>query len=266
MPDSSPKTAHQQVLVRLDWAKQHIQKLNAALHRFNKANPVSTVTKIDPKTGELSYYVREIPPVPTEIPLILGDVLHSLRGALDYLACGLVPVITRNTKFPIGDSATNYKSRLHRVVPAMAKDALEVLDSIEPYKGRNWILWQLHELNIIDKHRLLLTVCVVNPARTLRPGEEITLTSSIPERFIPSPREGFPNVVFENLFSPIPLNAGDKLLTVPAAEANQKMRFYFAVGIHELGVAEGTPLPMLVEFLHRAVVVAVGKLSPFLLR
>ena len=35
------------------------------------------------------------------------------------------------------------------------------------------------------------------------------------------------------------------------------MRFYFAVGIHEPGIAEGTPLVMLVDFIMRAVEVAV---------
>jgi hypothetical protein len=92
------------------------------------------------------------------------------------------------------------------------------------------------------------------------------MTSSIPERFIPLPKEGFPKLVFENIFSPVPLNAGDKLLTLPAAEANQDMRFYFAIGVHEPGIAEGTPLVMLVEFLSRAVEVVTQKLSPFLLR
>jgi hypothetical protein len=99
MPDSSPKIVLQQVLDKLDWAKQHIKKLNIALRRFHNANPTTTFTESDPKTGNLSYYVREIPAVPAEIPLILGDVLYSLRGTLDYLACGLVPVITSDTKW-----------------------------------------------------------------------------------------------------------------------------------------------------------------------
>lgn len=266
MPETPPKNVHLQVLAKLDWAKQHIDKLKAALRRFHDANPVSTFTKTDPKSGYLSYYVRDIPAVPAEIQLILGDVLYSLRGALDYLACGLVPVVTPDTKFPVAHSAKIYKSTLDRVVPAIGKDALKVLDSIHPYQGGDLLLWQLHKLNIIDKHRLLLTVCVVNPMRTLRPGEELSATSSIPERLLLEPREGFPNIIAENVFSPIPLKAGDKLLAVPPAESEQEVGFYFAVGIHEPGIAEGTPLVMLVEFLYRRVEGVVGKLSPFLFR
>jgi hypothetical protein len=266
MPDSSPKTALEQSLAKLDWAKHHIENLNAAMRRFHEANPVSTFTKTDLKTGDFTYYVREIPAIPTEIPLILGDALYSLRGALDYLARGLVPVFDHDTKFPIADSAKNYKSVLGRVVPRMGKDALEVLDSIHPYKGGNWLLWRLHKLNIIDKHRLLLTVCVVNPMRTLRPGEELSATSRLPERLLLEAREGRPNLIAENLFSPIPLKAGDKLLTVTAAESEQEIGFYFAVGIHEPEIAEGTPLVMLMDFLSRTVTDVIRKLTPFLLR
>jgi hypothetical protein len=79
-------------------------------------------------------------------------------------------------------------------------------------------------------------------------------------------REGRPNLIAEDIFSPIPLKAGDKLLTVTAAESEQEVDFYFAVGIHEPGIAEGTPLVMLVDFLSRTVSDVFRKLSPFLLR
>jgi hypothetical protein len=266
MSDSLVKTAHQQVSAKLDWAKQHIEKLKVALRRFHDEYPISPLTKTDSKTGDISYYIRDIPAVPVEIPLILGDILYSLRGALDYLACGLVPIITPDTKFPIAHSAHTYKSMLNRVVPAIGKDALKVLDSIRPYHGGDFLLWQLHKLNNIDKHRLLLTLCVVNPARTLRPGEELTATSRLPERLLLTPREGFPNLIAENVFTPIPLKAGEKLLTVSATEADNEVSFYFAVGIHEPEIAEGTTLMMLTDFFSRKVSDVIRKLSPFLLR
>ena len=100
MAEMPTKTAHKQSLDKLDWAEQHVKKLDAALRVFHDANPVRTFTKIDLETGELVYYLGEIPAIPVHIPLIAGDVLYSLRGALDYLACGIVPVITKDTKFP----------------------------------------------------------------------------------------------------------------------------------------------------------------------
>jgi hypothetical protein len=36
--------------------------------------------------------------------------------------------------------------------------AVKAIDGFEPYKGGNDLLWRIHELNNIDKHRALFTV------------------------------------------------------------------------------------------------------------
>ena len=40
----------------------------------------------------------------------------------------------------------------------MTQQAVAAIDALKPYKGGNDVLWQLHELNNVDKHRLILTV------------------------------------------------------------------------------------------------------------
>jgi hypothetical protein len=40
----------------------------------------------------------------------------------------------------------------------MSSAAIAAIDAVQPYGGRNDVLWHLHELNNIDKHRLILTV------------------------------------------------------------------------------------------------------------
>ena len=40
----------------------------------------------------------------------------------------------------------------------MRADAKEAIDALKPYGGGNDFLWRLHDLNNIDKHRLLFTV------------------------------------------------------------------------------------------------------------
>lgn len=39
----------------------------------------------------------------------------------------------------------------------MRADAKKAIDDLKPYRGGNAALWQLHELNNIDKHKFLLT-------------------------------------------------------------------------------------------------------------
>ncbi len=78
---------YEQVLDKYDWAEKHIHKLDAVVCELRDANPIITSTKANPDSGEVTYYVDQIPTIPSSIPLIVGDILHSLRGALDYLAC-----------------------------------------------------------------------------------------------------------------------------------------------------------------------------------
>ncbi|MGO9336089.1 MAG: hypothetical protein ACLPY1_01140 [Terracidiphilus sp.] len=267
MSGITPKSAHQQVLDKLDWAEQHLNKLNSALRVFHDTHPVSTLTKIDPETGELTYYVREVPPIPSHIPLIAGDVLYSLRGALDYLACGIVPVVSKDTKFPIAHSAEAYESSLGKVVDGIQQEALESLSKIKPYQGGNQALWTLHKLNNIDKHRLLLAVSTINPMHDLTPEEMAIQEPLGPKDFAVTFPTGARGIVrFAKKGLPVPLYAGQKLLAVPDTEANQDVRFYFTVGINEPGIAEGMPLNMLIYFLSCEVKRCIKLLARFIVR
>ena len=40
----------------------------------------------------------------------------------------------------------------------ISDDAVTIIQSIRPYKEGNLLLWQLHRLDIFDKHRLLIFV------------------------------------------------------------------------------------------------------------
>ncbi len=43
-----------------------------------------------------------------------------------------------------------------------------IMDVIKPYKGGNDALWALHDLNILDKHRILLPVMQLNAVNGIR--------------------------------------------------------------------------------------------------
>lgn len=274
MAEIALKTAHQQALAKLDWAKQHLKTFNAATRVFHDAHPFSTFTKENPETGELVYYVGEIPEIPVHLSLIAGDVLHSLRGALDYVACGMVPTVTRDTKFPIGHSAQAHISSLGRVVPGLDQKALKVLDSIKPYQGGNLPLWTLHRLDNIDKHRLLLAACMTKFTHSLTP-EEIAVQEPIGPKDIvfdfPGEVLGLPArkgvlKVGDRTKLPVPLHTGDKILTVANTKANQDVRFIFAVAFDEPGISEGMPVNMVLYFIAGEVDRIIRKLAPFIVR
>jgi hypothetical protein len=113
---------------KIEWAKKHLDKFTA----------------IDP-----------------DIPMITGDAVHNLRSALDLLAWALY---ARRTKgkgthiyFPIFETPKKYKSGSERKVEGISEADIEAITLLKPYKGGNDHLWGLHELDITDKHRLLIT-------------------------------------------------------------------------------------------------------------
>jgi hypothetical protein len=119
----------------------------------------------------------------------------------------------------------------------------------------------LHQLDIIDKHRLLLTVCHRPFGHSMTPSEE--------EEFIRK-RDGKPdarrNSNYEIAYAKkpiVPLQVGDELLTIPLSEVNENVGFVIDVAINELGVAEGLPLPLLVGFLRMEVSIVMNTLAPY---
>ena len=127
---------------------------------FKKSSPYKIGGKDDPKTGHLLYYITKADDVPLLIAVIAGDVLQNLRTALDYIAWQICPASLRHpqTSFPVSDNATKYEAEKLRKIKGMPQAAIDAIDATKPYKGGNDTLWRLHRLNIIDKHRLLLTV------------------------------------------------------------------------------------------------------------
>jgi hypothetical protein len=94
--------------------------------------------------------------------LIIGDVCHNLRSALDVVWYEIVFFSGKQTdwtRFPIDDTPERVTKTLDA---ALKKEQISqashgfVLDTIKPYREGNFRLWALHEMNIIDKHQLLI--------------------------------------------------------------------------------------------------------------
>jgi hypothetical protein len=122
----------------------------------------STVTYRMTSVGEFSPYLS----------VVVGDVIHNLRSALDHLAWQLVLLDggqpTDSTQFPIYASATNAKGNPRNVTiqPGIHdQHIIDALIKVQPFTEAKYghdpasdPLWIIHRLNIIDKHRLLVTI------------------------------------------------------------------------------------------------------------
>jgi hypothetical protein len=251
------------VKAKVDRAKLHLDKLDAALGAFIRRNPYEVGTRRDPQTRRLIYYLVSVRAVPPEISVIAGEVLQNLRSALDHLAYQFVLVGTgesgpfTNVYFPIFDSATKYKAGKLGQIKGMRQDAIDAIDTIKPYKGGNDTLWRLHRLNIVDKHRLLVTVG--SRMRSLDLGA--LMSSEVP----PLP-DGNPSPIVSAFFGATdgafsPLKAGDELfIALPDAEPSEHLAFRFEVAISEPPSLEGEPI---LEALHQMIDLVVGLIPTF---
>lgn len=152
------------IRVKIDRARKHICDLELEIQAFLNSNPYVVGTKTDQRLKALVYYLVGITDTPPIIAAITGDALFNLRAALDHLAYHLAVVngasdeILKTTYFPIYDDAAKYNAGKAGRVRGMSPAARNAIDAVKPYRGGNDVLWRLHRLNIIDKHRILLTV------------------------------------------------------------------------------------------------------------
>lgn len=150
------------VRLKLHRAEKHAKELVETMRDFWNTNPARIDHRVE---GEKHDFVLRIPtPPPLDaVSLIVGDVLHNLRAALDHLVCQLVlrngQTPGRHTYFPLCSDekafhtvSSTKKGPLHGIHPK-AKDAI---GGLRPWQGGNEALFVLHHLDIQDKHQLPL--------------------------------------------------------------------------------------------------------------
>ena len=150
--------------LKLERAKRQMKELGDALRSFFRTKPYKFSGKPNPKSREVVYTMDAVKPIPAEIPLIAGEIVHNLRSALDHLGYQLCYIgtkggtVNKQIAFPIAESKLKYDEIKARRTKGMSSAAIAAIDAVQPYGGGNDVLWHLHELNNIDKHRLILTV------------------------------------------------------------------------------------------------------------
>ena len=150
---------------KLRRAEQHIERLDDAVGRYLNGEGRAPIMN---KQADGVTLVVEVPMLrepPGCLSLILGDALHNLRSALDYLAWQLVlangRTPTEHTQFPIYDNRLTKKGKPRSVDVDGGIDgqALTLIERLQPYHRVNdparHPLSILRHLSNVDKHRTL---------------------------------------------------------------------------------------------------------------
>lgn len=241
--------------LKIERAKKHISDLDISIRRFLDSKPYRLGAKPHPIAAieNTTLFVARIEPVPNDVSLILGDAIHNLRSALDHLAWQLVEAgggtPNKDTYFPICDCAEKYASAVGKgEINRMRMGAEKVLCAVQPYNTLDCNLWLLHHLDIVDKHRLLLTIVSSMDSFAVQIAAGQT---------IPFDRDRF-----------IPLKVGDEVTNLPTSTYDRQAHEDFSLGLDitfgEPEVAEGELVLKTVTKLLDLVDGIVGSFKPFL--
>jgi hypothetical protein len=174
--------------LKLGRAREHLSSFEEEAKRWIEGKPYGIVDERDPDpppqaiTAEYvprRFRIDRVSDIPSRLSLLVGDCLFNLRSALDHLALALARSFTSSmterqvadSEFPIFRDGANYPQAERKKIGCVNPDARTVIETMQPYqKAADYSsdpLWQLHELNRIDKHRTL-TVCAAVPLKAGR--------------------------------------------------------------------------------------------------
>lgn len=158
------------VRAKIDRAEHHLKDIDEFLKLLinsdsNANRPV--IFEHESNGNVLVVKLTECQPIDPTLPLMIGDCLHNLRSALDHLVYQLAIKNATSSKaaaktfFPIYLTKATFDERVKKEVKPFISDvALAEIEKCQPYTAYDVAdeadIWILSQLDIIDKHRLLV--------------------------------------------------------------------------------------------------------------
>ena len=147
--------------LKVERAEKHIIDIQSAFDKFIETQYYPFIGNSDSDRGNKTLEFIRTARIPAPIPFILGDAVHNIRTSLDLMVnqvqkgSGLGYTETaklhfRNTR----DELVGTVNKFIKVFSPVLADF--IINVIKPYRGGNDFLYTLHDLDIMDKHRLII--------------------------------------------------------------------------------------------------------------
>ncbi len=166
------------VITKIQRARQHIDELDRAIDEYSRSHPYVPIHHFDSQAIEHRLRV-EVQEPPLILGAIAGDVVHNLRAALDIAVYQLTPHQSRGrgTAFPFRDDPDGLiaalKSRENEGLPSSVVAYIRRLKPVDPQHGGDPLLWSINEIDISDKHKVIV------PGRVVIKGGRYSATKVI---------------------------------------------------------------------------------------
>lgn len=218
--------------VKLDWAGEKLQLVDAKLRAHLAANPYEVVREHDARVGcdVLRMKVAGKPPLPTEISNLVAEFGTALYASLDHLAWALAvaPKNERGVGYPVCDTAKGFRESVGRKLDGVAGAARDAIERLQPYHAPQphaHPLWRIHKLSNTDKHRSI--IAVPYSFMYVVGGAGFYLHAALGKRLDEDPQVPIP---------PLPPEL--------AAEMDFKVQPTFAVVLQNAGADDGILMPL----------------------
>ncbi|MDQ0421128.1 hypothetical protein J2045_002155 [Peteryoungia aggregata LMG 23059] len=148
--------------LKLERAARHASELEYILKDFVGRRPFEMINvgEIDDFPGCFGYKFELTKPFPDDVPLALGDSIHNLRTSLDLLACDLVRLngaSANKVYFPFSHDKEGLEHQIkNKNFDRAADEVVELLRGLKPYRAGNVLLRALHDLDLLDKHQMII--------------------------------------------------------------------------------------------------------------
>lgn len=162
-------------VLKLNRAGSSIEQLDRKIQTFSQTHRYEIVYEVDEERQETVVRARFINELPEEFDVLAGEILFSLRSALDQLVCAIAAkegqVEFKDFYFPFANSKEAFESKdTTKKVAKLSETARNTLIGYAAYPEGNKRLWAINQLNLIDKHRQLIAVGAVAGSVTIRGG------------------------------------------------------------------------------------------------
>jgi hypothetical protein len=235
---------------KLDWARKHLDRLESEIQIFVDSEPYTPTFEKQEQVGRWISRIRVNRTIPSEWSLIVGDVLHNLRSALDNVVYALItnesgtPAKPAQIQFPIFGDSADFKAKREKYLAGMNPKAVAIIEGLQPFNrlDRKWHsqLTILNYLSNIDKHRHIIVTTMAG-----------ALTNVTVDAFRLVPE--LTNVITRK----VPIVDGAVLATIytPVAEgfpAKVTMRGDFPVDVQfgGVGLAQGASVHAVLKGIH----------------
>lgn len=170
---------------KVNRAKHHIDELQVVVNTFSALDSYEIVMALD-QAGERWPFILPIKPIPDNLPLIIGDVIHNLRSALDHVA---TEIASRNGEhgrhimFPFHEKRKQLVTDAIKITPiemALSGAKRLILDEIQPCSdGNGYMLYAMHTLDVRDKHKqiIIITNFILTGRMVIRVNGEVRLAA-----------------------------------------------------------------------------------------